>query len=171
MFASIDGVHCDIEEPRKCPSKKWYSHKSNGPGLTYQIILSLHENKLLSVIGPYPAGETDLHVFRKRDGIINQIPPGKRLIGDRGYVGEDEKISTPNEHDALEVFRYKNRARSRHETFNKRLKEFNVLSCRFRHLHYYAAQRSYDLDKHKKVFESICILVQYDLKHRPLFEM
>jgi hypothetical protein len=125
---------------------------------------------VLSIIGPYPAGESDLRVFRKPDGIIDMIPPGKRLIGDNGYNGEEAKIATPNDHDALETLHFKNRVRARHETFNKRLKEFGALNRKFRHLHFNTDDGNYDLSKHQQVFESICILVQYNLQYRPLFE-
>jgi hypothetical protein len=60
LFGSIDGTHCPIQEPRRAPSSIWYSHKFNGPGLTYQIVLSTCEDKVLSAVGPFPAGESDL---------------------------------------------------------------------------------------------------------------
>ena len=37
FWISIDGVHCCIYEPRRDPSSKWFSHKSNGAGLTYEL--------------------------------------------------------------------------------------------------------------------------------------
>eukprot|EP00171_Calliarthron_tuberculosum_P022157 IDg22157t1 len=39
-FVSVDGTDCSIEEPYP-RSTKWYSHKINGPGLRYEIGLSL----------------------------------------------------------------------------------------------------------------------------------
>jgi DDE superfamily endonuclease len=172
-LASVDGVHCSIEEPRKDPSSKWYSHKTNGPALTYQVVLSLRENKVLSISGPYPAGESDIKVFRKPDGIMNLIPPGKRIIADRGYNGEPEKLSTPSDHDAFMTCNLKNRARARQETFNARLKQFKILHNPFRHLT--CTKRpmeiEYNLDDHKRVFESITIMLQYNLKHHGLFDI
>jgi hypothetical protein len=128
----------------------------------------LHESKVLSIIGPYPAGESDMKVFRKEDGLMTKIPFGHRLIGDRGYVGEEDKISTPNDHDTLLASQFKGRARSRHETFNGRLKAFNILNQAYRHS---TQQKIVDnFDDHKQIFESVCILIQYDLKYVPLFE-
>jgi hypothetical protein len=104
ILASVDGVHCEIQEPRKVPDKKWFSHKSNGPALTYQVVLALRENTVLQIAGPYPAGEPDIIVFRKADGILRHIPPGKRIIADRGYNGEEgrEFLSVPSHlHDSL----------------------------------------------------------------------
>jgi hypothetical protein len=169
LFGSLDGVHCHIEEPKKFPSTKWYSHKFHGPGLTYQIILSLHEDKVLSVVGPFPAGMHDITVFRADGGVFDLIPPGKRLIGDNGYNGEPTKIVTPNEHDSLIASKYKGRARARQETFNARIKTFNILAQTFRHAN--SRDNVENLSNHQRVFESICGLVQCDLKYVPLFEI
>ena len=170
MFCgSIDGVHCKIEEPRKFPDTMWYSHKFHGPALTYQIILSIHESKVLSIIGPYGAGNTDINVFRFEDGIKDKIPHGCCLIGDRGYAGEADKISRPSDHDILCAAQFKGRCRSRHETFKGRLKDFNILDQPYRHTGRQLVVLA-DYDDHKQIFESVCILVQYDLKYLPLFE-
>lgn len=84
------------------------------------------------------------------------------MIGDNGYIGEPEYLSTPNDLDTDEIVAFKRRARARQETINKRIKEFRILSERFRH----------DIKKHKMVFEAICVMVQYDLEcERPLFEI
>jgi hypothetical protein len=169
LFGSLDGVHCHIEEPKKFPSTKWFSHKFHGPGLTYQIVLSLHADKVLSVVGPFPAGMPDISVFREDGGIFDLIPPDKRLIGDNGYNGEPTKIVTPNDHDSLITSKYKGRARARQETFNARLKEFNILAQTFRHAN--KRDNVENLDDHQRVFESICALIQYDLQYVPLFEI
>jgi hypothetical protein len=172
FLASVDGVHCQIQEPRKVPEKKWYSHKFNGPAVTYQIVLSLRENKVLFISGPYPAGQSDIIVFRKDDGILHQIPPGKRIVADRGYNGEAEVLSVPSHlHDSLTVTNFKKRARARQETFNARLKEFKILDVPFRHLNKLPHEQEYSLVEHKRVFESISVMVEYDLKYRSLFDV
>jgi DDE superfamily endonuclease len=172
FLASVDGVHCSIEEPRKVPSKKWFSHKSNGPALTYQVVIALRENKVLFISGPYPAGQSDIIVFRKDDGIKHRIPPGKRIVADRGYNGEPEVLSVPSHlHDSLLANNFKRRARARQETFNARLKEFKVLDVPFRHLIKLPMEQQYSLVEHKRVFESISVMVQYDLKYRSLFDI
>lgn len=174
FLASVDGVHCDIQEPRKVPDKKWFSHKSNGPALTYQVVLALRENTVLQIAGPYLAGEHDITVFRKPDGILRHIPPGKRIVADRGYNGEEgrEVLSVPSHlHDSLIATNFKKRARARQETFNIRLKEFKILAVPFRHLKKLPTEAEYSLEEHKRVFESITIMVQYDLKYRSLFDV
>jgi hypothetical protein len=57
---------------------------------------------------------------------------------------------------------FKARVKSRHETFNGRIKSFLVLAMPFRH----------DISQHKQCFESVCLAVQYDIENgHPLFEI
>ena len=48
-----------------------------------------------------------------------------------------------------------------------RLKSFKVLSGRFRH----SKGAANKLEAHQRVFEAVCVLVQYDLKVHPLMEI
>ena len=83
------------------------------------------------------------------------------IITDRGYRGE-RWCSIRNELDSEEVKVFKRRARARHETFNKRIKNFGVMSERFR----------FGIHKHKMVFESIVVILQYEMENgHPLFEV
>jgi hypothetical protein len=47
FILSVDGVHCRTYECRKDPSSKWYSHKHNGPGLTYELAIAICSNQLV----------------------------------------------------------------------------------------------------------------------------
>jgi hypothetical protein len=97
-----------------------------------------------------------------------KVPKDKRLIGDSGYEGEASKISTTMEDHTSEVKEFFARAKSRHETFNTRLKFFGILSGRFRH------GKGEDDKKrlHKMCFEAVCVLVQYSIElENPLMEI
>lgn len=156
FIASIDGIHCSIEEPShktKSLDPKYYSHKTNKAGLSYEIALSLYEPKLVSISGPFPAGTTDLAIFQSN--LKNMIPAGKKVIADQGYNGEPQLISTRNILDSQLIREFKSRARARHETFNGRLKTSSVLKNFFRQT----------LDKHGPIFEAICVIVQFQLNH------
>ena len=60
------------------------------------------------------------------------IPAGKRAIGDSGYAGEDNKtMSVTRESDSAAVKELKARAKSRHETFNSRIKSFAIVATKF----------------------------------------
>ncbi len=157
---SVDGIHCPISEPHQMPSSKWYSHKYNRPGLTYELGLRIYNNQLAWINGPFPSAEHDVSIFRMPNGLKSRIPEGKLVIGDRGYAGEGQVVSIRSEFDTPRVKRFKRRARARHESFNGLLKEYKILSTRFRS----------HVSKHKSVFESICVICQYEIEgHRPLF--
>jgi DDE superfamily endonuclease len=166
FIVSVDGIHCRIQEVRKEPGAKGYSHKSNGPGLSYELGIAIRSNRLVWISGPFEASKHDISIFRRDDapneGLKAHIPDGKRAIGDSGYRGEPTKVSITREDDSGEVKKFKARAKSRHETFNGRLKSFNVLATAFRH----------GYDEHQTVFEAACICVQYGLENGyGLFEM
>jgi hypothetical protein len=165
FILTVDGVHCAIQEPRTEPDAAWYSHKHHCAGVTYEIAIALRSNHCVWIEGPNQSSIHDLRVFRGGDvveegSLAAKMPPGKRLIGDCGYLGEAELISTRNTFDTPEVKVMKMRARARHETFNGRIKNFNILAERFRH----------DVSKHQIVFVAVCVIIQYDMENGcPLF--
>ena len=55
---------------------------------------AIFHNKIVWVNGPFPAGQNDMKVFRKPDGLMSKIPEGCLAIGDEGYRGEPKKVST-----------------------------------------------------------------------------
>lgn len=158
MFvASVDGVHCQIWEPRKVPSSKWYSKKFNKAGLTYEVGVAIYHNKIVWINGPFPAGENDKKVFDKPGGLASRLKEGQRVIGDEGYRGSPDKVSTRNTFDSPEVKDYKRRVKARHETVNSRLKAFAILNQRFR------TTGNSRLTKHKAAFEACSVIIQYEL--------
>lgn len=166
FIISIDGVHCRIQEVRKDPSAKWYSHKFHGAGLSYELGIAVRSNRLVWINGPFHASRHDISIFRNEDdpenGLMSKIPDGKRAIGDSGYKGEPAKITITKAGDSREVKRFKGRVKSRHETFNARLKCFSVLAIPFRH----------GFELHKQVFEAVCLCIQYDIENgNGLFEV
>ena len=160
FFLSVDGTHCPIEEPRPF-SKIWSSHKlGQKPGVNYQVGLSIYESKVLWVYGPAPPGPlNDIAVFRDR--LKHKIPDGKRVIGDEGYRGEPEYVSTKNNFDPRYMAEFKERVLARHESFNQRLKTFECLTTKFRH----------GISAHKWAFEAVCVIAIYDVENGfPLFD-
>jgi hypothetical protein len=137
FIISVDGVHCRIQEVRKEPSAKWFDHKSHGAGVAYELGIAIRSGMLVWIKGPFPASTHDITMFRDEanpdHSLKEKIPTGKRGVGDSGYCGEPHKISTTRAGDTAEVKKFKARVKSRHETFNGRIKFFNVLSTAFRH--------------------------------------
>lgn len=128
------------------------SYKFKKAAYVYELALSIHDNNLVWISGPYPAGNPDIVVFRK-SGIKDKIPAGMKGIADNGYRGEPNVLSTPNQLDSKELKLFKQRARAHHETFNGRIKNFKCLDTRFRHT----------MEKHKTVFEAVCVICQYQM--------
>jgi hypothetical protein len=164
FIASVDGTHCRIFEPRTDPGSKWYSHKFNGPGVAYEVVIALHSTNVISVRGPFPASIHDITVFRggRKDefpknpaAVIFKTKAGQRVIGDSGYEGEHEKVAITREGDSVEVKKFKARAKARHESFNSRLKSFQILDLAFRH----------GFGQHQMAFEAVCTLCQLDMEN------
>ena len=150
---SVDGVHCPINEPHPW-SSKWSSHKLGGhAAVNYELGVFINEDRLGWVNGPFPAGKCpDLAVFRI--GLKEALSPGTKIIGDRGYRGEPDFISTANGLDPRELAEFKERVLSRHESFNQRIKNYKCLSERFRH----------NLELHKTCFEAVCAITMYEIE-------
>ena len=151
---SVDGTHCRVQEPRSQPDKDWYSHKHHKPCVAYEIGVDLFYSKIVWMSGPHKGGESDLVIFRKDEGLKAKIQNGCKVIGDKGYVG-DEMVSVNNRYDLDEVKKFKKFARARHEALNGRIKEFAILNERFRHA----------ISKHKIAFEAVCVIVQYTMEN------
>ena len=160
---TVDGTHCPVEEPKHptlSQDTSFFSHKFNRAAVSYELAISTYEQKLIWINGPFPAGTHDITIYRA--ALMRMIPEGKKIIGDAGYRGEPNTVSTYNPIDPQEVKNFKSRARCRHETFNRKIKIFNILNHCFRH----------SLGKHKSAFEAVCVIVQYQPENgSPLFDV
>jgi hypothetical protein len=166
FLLTVDGVHCRIHEPKhatKSKDRSYYSHKFKQAGLNYELGISVYDNALVWLNGPFKASQHDLTIFRTANGLKEMIPEGRRVIADNGYASSQERntISTPNSHDPRDVRKFKSRARARHESFNAKIKNFRSLAEQFRH----------GVTNHKIVFEAVCVICQYQLENgSPLFD-
>jgi hypothetical protein len=155
---SVDGTHCWIHEPQHptwSMDSDYYSHKYAKAGMNYELGISLTDSKLIWMNGPFPAGLNDITIFTKK-GLKQKLKScGKLAIGDGGYNGHPEEISSTNAHDSKEVKRFKSRALKRHERFNGYTKAFDCLSGRFRH----------STDRFANCFEAVCVICQYQVEN------
>ena len=152
---SVDGVDCRIWEkkhPTKPRDTALCSKKFNHGAVKYELALSVFRPKLVWMNGPFVASKHDPKIFRE-DGLKDKLQPGKIVIADKGYKADDlaHMVYIPNAIDDKDLKNFKSRVRCRHETFNGRIKHFSCLSETFRH----------GMDKHKIVFEAVCVIVQY----------
>jgi hypothetical protein len=152
-FATFE-IQTDPDAPQ---DPRNFSHKMHGPAVSYEAALSIHESRIVSINGPFPAGTNDLTIFRNK--LEAMIPNGSKAIGDKAYASSD-KITVARSQDPPEVRLFKTRARMRHEALWRRLKRFKCLGDRFRH----------PIDKHQTYFEAVCVVVQYQFENgSPLF--
>lgn len=161
-LVSVDGTDCRTTKQGKS-WKSFHSFKFKSSGLRYEIGLSIIGGDIVWVAGPYPPGDwVDIEIFRHT--LKGELDKNERVEADDGYKGEDpEFIKTPCEimHDQGEEAKaLRSRVRSRHETVNKRFKQFKCLSEAFRH----------DILFHCKCFRAVVVLTQLSINHgKPLF--
>jgi hypothetical protein len=158
-LVSVDGTDYAIREPSPF-NKKWYSHKMNGPGLRYEIAICIQTGVPVWTNGPYPCGSwPDLRIARH--ALIDAFDAGEYYIADGGYRDGGQWSVTPTgRHEFSD--RQKGVVRARHETYNKRLKDWGALKQKYRH----------SLPQHIWVFRSIANIVQVAiLNGEPLFQL
>jgi hypothetical protein len=115
-MVTVDGTDFRIYEPTPF-SPMWYSHKYKGPGLRYEVALSIRGGDIVHINGPYACGAwPDISIFR--EVLINKLLPGEMVEADRGYGGEITKIRTPVDYRNRREKKRKSRARACQETVN-----------------------------------------------------
>jgi hypothetical protein len=162
---SVDCVDHEILEPwpySRHWSRRWYSHKFKGPGLRYEVALSILTGSICWINGPFPCGvANDWQIFK--NGLLLQLDEGERVEADDGYApGDPEFTKTPSgiyHREERNVIR--RRVMARQETINKRNKQWGILSQVYRH----------GIEKHQSVFSAICVLTQITIDNgNPLFD-
>ena len=146
----IDGTDCRIFESTPF-DPKWFSHKFNGPGIRYEVGLAIN-GLIVWINGGFPCGEwSDIEIARS--AIIHQIDDGEKIIVDSGYRGEDWCFECPNGRSNRRS-RILGLIRARHENLNGKLKQFGVLSQKFRH----------ELHKHPMCLYAVANITQVSLQ-------
>lgn len=139
---SVDGTDCRIYEPYPFNSA-WFSHKFKGPGVRYEIALSIRSGRIIWAHGPFPCGAyPDVSIFEK--GLAHQLEQNERVIADNGYKHPRciTRDSASKNHALSSLC---STIRARHETVNRRIKQFNILKSVFRH----------NVQLHSKVFHAV----------------
>ena len=111
---TVDGT--DFQVQRFLPyDKDWNSHKfAKKQGVQYEVAISIQ------------AGN-DISIFRS--GLKSMLKNGERVEADKGYIGEPYYVDLPDKMSGRDSGQHKRKytVRSRHETCNKRFKQFNCL--------------------------------------------
>lgn len=154
LHITVDGTDCKIYEPSPfCTG--WYSHKFHGPGLRYEVGLSISEGFLVWVNGPFACGyNPDQKIFNTN--LKSKLSQNELVLADFGYGGDRIVHDINGDRDIASTLL------ARHETVNRRLKSFSVLGSVFRH----------DLSLHCYCFHASANLVQLTLQSsNPLFQV
>ena len=143
---TVDGTDFRIPEPTPFWSG-WFSHKFNAAGLRYEVGVCIQTGWICWIIGPFACGKwSDLKIFRV--ALKKKLVPRERVEADGGYRG-DIRISDPEDAANMQESCMKSAARSRHETINRRFKQFDCMK-NFRH----------DKDIHVNLFEAVATITQ-----------
>ena len=183
-LASIDCVHFEWEECRTDPGGHWYSHKHNGPGISYEVCVDTAKDRIVWTNGPFPAATHDITIFRggkkkvsedkwSKSSLFHQIPEGCRVVGDSGYVGEPKKVSTTLSGHSPKTKELFARFKSRQETLFRAYKALNIMGGpAFRHKGKQGGGAKERMAVHKIVFDAITVVMQYNLENgRSLFKV
>jgi len=144
-------------------AKEMWSYKFKKGGIRYQVVLCIKTGDIVLVDGPYPPGLiNDLSSICFY--ILEMLDEGERMEADDGYAGEAPKyIKCPGSftNDAAKLS-MQQRVRSRHETVNKRFKQWGCMRQRFRH----------SVTHPSAAFHAVAVLTQLAMEFgEPLFEV
>ena len=172
---TVDGTHLVTLEPGDSDFPKdpsYFSFKHHTAGFNYEVGVDLFHSRCIWLRGPYKAGEfNDAKVFREKGLMAKLQQVGKKAIGDEGYRGFPDLISTANSLDSDAVKEFKIRARQRHEIYNSKLKQFGILSERFGCKNNPNDPFTVD-EKLQMSFEAVNVVVQYKMEMgEPLFDI
>ena len=156
----VDGTDFQIQNA----GRRFYSHKYKKSGLRYEVATSLINGDLVWINGPYECGKwPDISIFR--NSLLSHLTEGERVEADDGYIGECPRYVKCPGHITADPTTSSMQAdiRKRHETINKRFKQWGILKQVF---------RSKKLHTHGKVFRAVAITTQLAIENgEPLFQV
>jgi hypothetical protein len=154
----VDGKDCRI--PEQYPfDPKWYSHKFDGPGVRYEIGVSIFNGGICWINGPFPCGSHPDTVIFEDEGLSDQLEDWEKCELDSGYRhnGCKPKMAYKGMFHTREEGHVKSQYRSYIETINGRFASFGVVSDQFRN----------DVEKHGMCFFAVGVIVQLSLEENP----
>mmetsp|Transcript_2828 Transcript_2828/g.5292 ORF Transcript_2828/g.5292 Transcript_2828/m.5292 type:complete len:195 (-) Transcript_2828:64-648(-) len=155
---TIDGTDFRIPEPTPFWTG-WFSHKFRGPGLRYEVGINIQNGWICWIKGPFAPGPwPDINIFR--GWLKGFLRDGEMVEADAGYRG-DFRVACPNQFRGNNEKMMKQSARARHETVNRRFKQFHCLK-NFRH----------DKELHVYCFNSVAVITQIGIENaEPLYSV
>lgn len=143
LFLAVDTVHIRCQEFRCDPNSKWWSHKFNGPGVSFEVVTDPVDGKIRWINGPQPASIHDLTFLHggkkgekhkwKRTALYFHVPSNTILVGDSAYEGQPDKVTITRDVHKPATKQFFAWMKSMQETCFKRFKDFKILSGCFCH--------------------------------------
>ena len=135
-------------------------HKFEGPGLRYEVAVSIYTGVICWVNGPFPCRSwPDSNIAR--DSLHCMLDENERYVADQGYRACRPIAITPTGLGRF-IDKRLGSLRARHENINRRLKELAILQQKFRH----------SLEKHGTVFRAVANITNLKLKTEcPLYRI
>jgi hypothetical protein len=161
---SVDCTDCKTKK-RGNSQKAFWSFKFRSCGLRYEVGICILTGEIVWINDPFPCGDwNDITIFRH--DLKHCLEDGERVEADDGYLGEDPlttKVPKSGVHLHGEaMLKMRQRVRARHETVNKRIKQFTIVRDTFRH----------DLSLHGHCFYACAVLTQLMIQSgHPLFQV
>ena len=143
-------------------AKLWWSFEFKGPAMRYEVATAVATGYIVWISRGFPVGRNPDIVIYRQSGLKQLLlAHGERTITDLGYRGEPTTINTP--HVGSEEYQDEMKEiRARHETVNKRLKNWGVMKKPFRH----------ETSFHNVCFEAVAVLTQILMESgKPLFQI
>lgn len=147
---TIDGTDFQIGEPTPF-NKRWKSPKAKGAAIKYEVAISIFSGDIVWIYGPHVGSKNDLTIFRER--LKNMLEPEEMAECDAGYKGDAEYLRSRDIYTSKKEKKEKSELRARHETVNRRFKQWGILKQQFRN----------GKEKHQSVFYSIAVMTQMDI--------
>ena len=175
-FLPVDTVHVRSQEFRCNPSSKWFSHKFNGPGVSFEVVNDPIDGNFRWINGPKESSQHDLTILRggrkgktkkwDKSSLYFQMKAlqekyNVKLVGDSAYEGQADVVTTTKDAHKPATKKLFARMKSMQETCFKRLKDFKVLRESFRHGKKGTADK---LEAIQRSFEATAVLLQYDFE-------
>jgi hypothetical protein len=162
---SVDGTDVRIlQQESAIPGNPYSSFNFKGKcGLRCEIGVDILAGNIIWVNGPYAAGKY-LDIKNFCSGLELWLDEFERVEADDGYIGEvPQKVKCPGyASNPTENQEMQNRVRSRHESLNGRIKNWEILKSMYRH----------DLMEHGNVFRAIAVITQISIiSGEKLFEV
>lgn len=145
---------------RKNFDPKMYSHKFKHSGWRYEVCVSIYNDAIVWINGPFKAGENnDLGIFIKPGGLRDALRAHSEVtIADNLYKGHKEASYRSKGNKKWK--KQKARVLARHESVNSRLKAFGRLDSSF-----YCKK-----NEHRTIFIASAVFVQADMQFKPLMD-